>query len=321
MPESWKLTLPCTRAEAQALDADIVPLALMEPPPSLVMLEEGDSWLLAAYFEGKPNAASIGLIQSLIPSAAKTKPQLERLLDEDWLMLSQQGLQPAQAGRFYVHTAAHPNVPPGSAPFRIEASQAFGTGGHETTHGCLEMLDSLKRRGMRFEEVADIGTGTGLLAFAASHLWPRARVTASDIDPVSIAVTKDNAALNGVALGTNRGQVALYTATGVDHTFILKRAPFDLVVANILAGPLIALAPSLSAVLRDGGVLILAGLLDNQIAAVAAAYRAQGCRLAEHTARGAWPCLRFTKRSRFGWQRPVRSDGGDTLPPGDFGSL
>lgn len=320
MPESWKVTLPCTRAEAEALDSDITPLALMEPPPSLVMQEaKGKSWEIVAYFEGKPDAASVKLLQSLIPSAAKAKAKLERLPDEDWLTISQQGLRPVHAGRFYVHTSTGDPPPPGTIPFRIEASQAFGTGGHETTRGCLEMLDAMKRRGLRFDEIADIGTGTGLLAFAARHLWPRARVTASDIDPVSIAVTEENAAINAVPLGRGQGEIALCVAPGADHPLILKRAPCDLVIANILAGPLIELAPSLSAILRDGGTLILAGLLANQAGPVASAYRAQGLRLAERKDRGEWPCLRLTKRSRFGWQRPMR-DFAPALPPGDFGA-
>lgn len=325
MSNSWKLTLPCTRAEAEALDADITPLALLNPPPSLVVREPDEArpehWELNAYFEGRPDKASIALIQSLIPSAKKARPRLEQLPDEDWLTISQAGLEPVHAGRFYVHTSAHDAPPPrGSKAFLIEASQAFGTGGHETTHGCLEMLDRMKARGMRFDRIADIGTGTGLLAFAALHLWPRAYVTASDIDPVSVQVTLDNAQVNGVAPGRSAGQVALCVAPGTDHEMILRRAPYDLVVANILAGPLIALAPALSAILRDGGSLILAGLLSGQADAVASAYRVQGLRLAERKDRGEWPCLRLTKRNRFGWQRPVRSTGRTSQPPGDFGS-
>ena len=322
---SWKLTLPCTRAEAEALDADITPLALMEPPPSLVMREPDENnpavWELTAYFEGKPDKASIAMIQSLMPSAAGAKPVLEKLPEEDWLTISQAGLQPVQAGRFYVHTGTNGGAPPkGAKIFLIEASQAFGTGGHETTHGCLEMLDRMKQRGSRFDHVVDIGTGTGLLAFAAHHLWPRATVTASDIDPVSVDVTADNARINDVLLGQAAGRVALCVASGIDHEMILKRAPYDLVTANILAGPLIELAPALSAILRDGGTLILAGLLAGQADAVASAYRAEGLRLAERRDRGEWPCLRLVKRSRHGWQRPIRTTGRTSQPPGDFGT-
>ena len=325
MANSWKLTLPCTRAEAEAIDADITPLALMEPPPSLVVREPDEDnlkvWELAAYFESRPDKASIALIQSLIPSAARARPVLEQLPDEDWLTISQAGLKPVRAGRFYIHTSTSIEAPPpGAKAFLIEASQAFGTGGHETTHGCLEMLDRMKRRGNRFDHVADIGTGTGLLAFAALHLWRRAYVTASDIDPVSVDVTAGNAGANAVPLGQHQGSVALCVAPGTDHEMILRRAPYDLVIANILAGPLIELAPALAATLRDGGTLILAGLLGRQAEAVASAYRLQGLRLAERRDRGEWPCLRFIKRSRFGWQRPIRSTGRTSQPPGDFGS-
>lgn len=323
--ECWMLTLPCTRREAEALDADLTPLALLEPPPSLVVREPDadrpDRWELNAYFEGRPDKASIDLLQSLVPSAGKATPRLERVPDADWVTLSQSGLPPVRAGRFFVHTSAHAGaVPEGSIAFRIEASRAFGTGGHETTQGCLEMLDSLRASGCLFRDIADIGTGTGLLAFAAHTLWPRARVTASDIDPMSVEVCRENAVANKIPLGRRRGQVALCQASGVDHPLILRRAPYDLVLANILAGPLIELAPSISAVLRDGGTLVLAGLLDSQEGPVANAYRVQGLRLAGRSIMGSWPVLRLVKRNRFGWQRPVRTSGRTSQPPGDFGS-
>ncbi len=324
MTDTWKLTLPCTRAEAEALNDDIEALAAMEPPPTLMTNEPDPArpeiWEAHAYFEGKPDKASVALIQSLIPSAARAKPKLERLPDEDWVTMSQQAIAPVHAGRFYVHTATNKGrVPAGAKAFRIEASRAFGTGGHETTAGCLAMLDSLKRRGARFDHVADIGTGTGLLAFAARHLWPRAYVTASDIDPVSIAVSVENADANAIPIGQQQGHLALCVASGTDHEMIRRRAPYDLVIANILAGPLIELAPSLAAILREGGTLVLAGLLDKQADAVARAYRAQGLRLAE-TRGGEWPCLRLVKRVRFGWQREVRASGRTSQPPGDFGT-
>ncbi len=321
----WKLTLPCTRAEAEALNDDLPQLALLEPPPALMTHEPDESvpdkWEVHGYFEGRPDDASIRLIQSLIPSAAGVRPVLERVPDEDWVTLSQQGLEPVIAGRFYVHTATNKGVvPAGAKSFLIEASQAFGTGGHETTMGCLMMLDALKRRGAHFDRVADIGTGTGLLAFAANHLWRRALVTASDIDPVSIDVTADNAKVNGVALGRGRGAVALCVAPGTDHVMIQRRAPYDLVIANILAGPLIELAPALAAILEEGGTLILAGLLSTQADAVLAAYRDQGLRAVSREDNGQWPCLQLIKRRRHGWRRPVRTTGRTSQPPGDFGT-
>ncbi len=323
--ESWKLILPCTRLEAEALhDADDI-LSTLDPMPSLVTEEteafNDNTWRLLAYFPQKPQKAAIGLLQSLVPSATKAKPQLERLADEDWITLSQQGLEPVHAGRFYVHTLNNMGIIPiGAKAFQIEASQAFGTGGHATTEGCLNMLDRMKSRGMRCDHIVDIGTGTGLLAFAAMHLWPRAYSTASDIDPISIDVSLENSATNGIPIGQHPGQLALCAASGTDHDLIQRRAPFDLVIANILAGPLIELAPALTAILHEGGSLILAGLLNTQAEAVCKAYRAQGMRLSERIDNGDWPCLRLTKRRQYGWRRPVRANRNTSQPPGDFGT-
>ncbi len=325
MTESWKLILPCTRGEAEALDGEHPALAALDTPPTLVVREPDEAnptvWQMEAYFDGKPDAGTIKSLQALIPSAARARPVLECLPDEDWLTLSQQGLAPVTAGRFYIHTASNGSAPPpGTKTFQIEASRAFGTGGHETTAGCLMMLDQIKRGGARFGHVADIGTGTGLLAFAALHLWPRASATASDIDPVSVEITVENAFVNAVPLGEGPGQLALCTASGTDHPLIRHRAPYDLVIANILAGPLIELAPALGAILEEGGTLILAGLLTSQVEAVASAYRAQGLRLVGCQGDGEWPCLRLTKRRRYAWQRPVRTSGRTSQPPGDFGT-
>jgi ribosomal protein L11 methyltransferase len=325
MGETWKLILPCTRAEAEMLNGDISALAEMEQPPVLMTHEPDETrpehWEAHAYFEGKPGAASVALLQSLIPSAKSAEPVLEKLPDEDWVTISQQGLEPVSAGRFYVHTSTNRGVAPqGAKTFQIEASLAFGTGGHETTAGCLTMLDTLKRRGSRFDQIVDIGTGTGLLAFAAGHLWPRAYISASDIDPVSVDVTATNAEVNGVPLGQAHGHIALCAASGTDHELIQRRAPYDLVIANILAGPLIELAPSFAAIMQDGATLILAGLLHHQQDAVARAYRAQGLRLAEVLPGGDWPCLRLVKRARYSWQRPVRASGRTSQLPGDFGT-
>ena len=323
--QSWKVTLPCTRIEAEALDGEIAAFALMERPPVLMTSEaapdDDNAWQLDAYFEGKPSAAAIKLLRSMVPSAAGTKPLVEALPDEDWVTLSQQGLEPVTAGRFHVRNLASDPAAPGHVNFLIEASRAFGTGQHETTAGCLIMLDRMRRVGMRFGNVADIGTGTGLLAFAALHLWPRAYATASDIDPVAVEISAANAAANGIATGKGQGQLALYTAAGVDHPAIATRAPYDLLIANILAGPLIELAPSLCALVEEGGTIVLAGLLNEQAGAVLAAYRAQGMRLAERTVRGDWPTLRLRKRPRIGWRRPTRIDGNARGEAPGFGSL
>lgn len=325
MSGDWKVQFPCTRAEAEAIHEDDEWLASLDPMPSIVADEveafNDNKWQLNAYFAGKPTKAVIKSIQDRLASAAHVNPIVEELPDADWVVMSQQGLEPVHAGRFYVHTSSNKgSVPKGATPFLIEASRAFGTGGHETTTGCLNMLDSMKRAGKRFDVIADIGTGTGLLAFAAHRLWPKAYLTASDIDPVSVEVTADNAQVNNVPCGVSQGQLALCAAEGTAHSLILARAPYDLVTANILAGPLIELAPSIANILRDNGSLILAGLLNTQIEAVLRAYKRQGFRLEKRTDFGDWPCLWLVKRRTYGWKRPVRATGRTSQPPGDFGT-
>ena len=204
--------------------------------------------------------------------------------------MSQSGLQPIRAGRFFVHTPMHRSRPPGAIAFEIDASLAFGTGQHATTAGCLEALDGLESSGARFTNIADIGTGTGLLAFAALALWPAARCIATDIDPIAIDVARDNAAINKVTLGHGAGELLLAVADGMDAPMLAARAPFDLLIANILAGPLIALAPDFARALAPGGTIILAGLLDEQADAVTAAYSAEGLTCLARP-RSEWPVL------------------------------
>ncbi len=298
---SWKLSLPCTKAEAEALAGDIPQLALLDEPPVLMTSEpdptQPDAWRLDAYMETPPDAEVIDLIRDLVPSAKHVEPEIAHIPEEDWVTLSQAGLEPIRAGRFYVRTPASEDAPPPDATvFTIEAGRAFGTGHHETTTGCLTMLDRMEAAGLRFDNIADVGTGTGLLAFAARALWPGARVIASDIDPVSIEVTAENCAVNGVPRGRGRGRTELVTAPGLAHPRLRARGPYDLLIANILAGPLIELAPVLGRALRPGGSLILAGLLDTQADAVIAAYARRGVDLAETLQLGDWPTLRLVRR-------------------------
>ena len=322
---NWLLTLPCSRCEAEALHEDDEWVAMLDPMPTIVAEEieafNDAKWRVKAYFSEEPDTDVLTKLHSRLPSAVDAKPLLELLPDEDWLVLSQQGLKPVKAGRFYVHTSDNKGrVPAHATVFQIEASQAFGTGGHETTSGCLSMLDRMKTSGLRFDHIADIGTGTGLLAFAARSLWPSAYLSASDIDPVSIDVTAYNADINAVPLGQSAGRVALCVAQGTDHELLQGRAPYDLVIANILAGPLIELAASFSTIPQEGGSLILAGLLDTQANAVLAKYRRMGFRLQRRIDSGDWPCLWLVKRRSYSWQRPLRASGRTSQPPGDFGT-
>ena len=303
--DGWKVSLPCTRAEAEQLKEDIPAFAMLDSPPTLMTSEgdpsQADQWRLDAYFEEEPSDADIALLRSLVPSARDTAPVVERVGKQDWVSLSQEGLEPIRAGRFFVHTPGYRTAGPSDAiALEIDAGRAFGTGHHETTTGCLLAIDGLKQNGAPFSNILDLGTGTGLLAFAAHRLWPAARVIASDIDPVAIQVARENARANGIGIGRARGQVEFLVASGLRHQRLRARGPYDLILANILAGPLIELAPAVAAALAPGGILILAGLLDLQAANVTAAYRRQGLTPVLTILRGEWPTLVLRKRRRFG---------------------
>lgn len=303
----WKLSLPCTKEEAEHIAGDVREIEGLDPPPVLMTSEPDparpDDWRLDAYFEERPDAEALAAVRALAPSAAGVEPQIQQIGDEDWLRMSQRELEPILAGRFCIHTCEHKSdVPAGAIALEIDAGRAFGTGHHETTTGCLVALDRLQESGLAFADIADIGTGTGLLAFAALKLWPQAKATASDIDPVSIEVAEVNAAINAIPLGSGAGELELIVAPGVGHERLQARAPYDLLIANILAGPLIALAPGFASVLAPGGRILLAGLLATQAEAVAAAYRRQGFTRIFAMERGDWTILAMRKRRATGWQ-------------------
>jgi ribosomal protein L11 methyltransferase len=290
---SWRVTLHCTRAEAEALPETEDLFAFSDAPPVIVADEPDphapDDWRIHAYFAEQPTTQELVLLRRL---AKDGEPEVEHLEDTtDWVVKSQSGLEPIRAGRFFVHTPMHyVDRPADTVNFEIDAGLAFGTGQHDTTAGCLAALDRLEQSGKSFANIADIGTGTGLLAFAGLALWPEAKAIATDIDPISIDVTRDNAAINGVKLGHGSGELLLAVADGMDHPMIAARAPYDLLIANILAGPLVELAPAFAKAVAPGATLILAGLLDTQADAVIAAYEARGMRITER-GQGEWCVL------------------------------
>ena len=284
------MTVACTREQAQRI-AQADDLFEKVTPAPVTVVDEPDSsrpdeWLLHAYFEREPRESELASLREL----GRGDLHIEQLGEADWVTMSQSGLQPIRAGRFFVHTPMYRSHPAGSIAFEIDASLAFGTGQHATTSGCLEALDRLERDGSRFANIADIGTGTGLLAFASLALWPGAKCIATDVDPVAIDVTRENAAINYVPLGHGSGELLLAVADGTDSPLLAARAPFDLIIANILAGPLIELAPDFASALSAGGTVVLAGLLDSQADAVASAYESHDLALASRSS-GEWPVL------------------------------
>jgi ribosomal protein L11 methyltransferase len=297
---NWKLVAHAPKAQVQAALAvhegidDWNPVIVLTG--SEIAEDRPSEWVLEAYLPHRPSAADRAAIAGLFADHA---PELraEKLPETDWVTETQNRVAPIRAGRFHVRTPDFPaETSPGTQDLIVPAAQAFGTGQHATTAGCLAMLDAMKRRGVTVRDIADIGTGTGVLALAALRLWPTARVTASDIDPVCEPVVVENAQLNAVPLGLLPGRLAMVIAENLDDPLLVNRAPYDLLIANILAGPLIELAGDFADVVPPGGHVLLAGLLEKQEAAVRAAYRIAGFRLAARLVNGEWSILWLRRR-------------------------
>jgi ribosomal protein L11 methyltransferase len=263
---------------AAALDADPV----LEGATYSILEEDEDRdvWRIDAFPTTGEEADALKARLAAQPGLVVT---VEPLADADWLAMSLSGLPPVRAGRFFVY-GAHDRgrVPPNAVALRIEAGAAFGTGHHGTTVGCLQAWnDLLKAR--RFGKVLDVGAGTGVLAIAAARTGARlARGT--DIDAPSVRIARENAELNGA-------RAEFVHASGLGHQRVRSAAPYDLVFANILAPPLVALAQDIRGALRPGGVAILSGLLRTQERRVLAAYRSRGFRLLRRIHRDAWATL------------------------------
>jgi ribosomal protein L11 methyltransferase len=260
--------------------------------------EDGRTWLLEAYFAHPPDEDGIrDLARPIVGDAIETA-RFDTLGRTDWVKASLDGLKPVRAWRFLVH-GAHDRlaVRSNDLSIEIEAALAFGTGHHGTTRGCLLALAAeLKRR--RPRTVLDVGTGTGILAFAAAKAL-HGRVVAGDIDPEAIRTARENARLNGIA-----PYLSFYTGPGVRHDLASRPGHFDLVTANILAGPLRRLAPSVARVLAADGTLVLSGLLVRDVPGVLSAYAAQGLHLRSRSVLDGWATLVLRRGGAAA--RPVR---------------
>ncbi|WP_339930875.1 50S ribosomal protein L11 methyltransferase [uncultured Brevundimonas sp.] len=208
---------------------------------------------------------------------------VEKLADADWLAMSLSGLPPVEAGRFFVYGAHDQGrVPPNRINLKIDAGAAFGTGHHGTTVGCLEAFDDLLKR-EKFERVLDVGCGTGVLAIAAARTGSRIAV-GTDIDGPSVRIANENAELNGA-------DARFVHASGLNDRRVREHGPYDLVFANILAPPLVALSQDIKEALKLGGVAILSGLLRTQERRVSAAYLSRGFVLERRIHHDAWSAL------------------------------
>ena len=260
---------------------------------AVISLSEGGDglWCVDVYFNSSEADEVAAKLRDRLGTDAFTAPLcIDILPDIDWVAESQKTLTPVTAGRFVVH-GSHDRgrIPSGSIAIQIDAGQAFGTGHHATTAGCLIALDRLLTA-RRYANPLDLGTGSGVLAIALAKVLRRP-VLATDIDPRAVRIAAENAKLNRVA-----PLLRVVAASGVRHAKIRKRAPFDLIVANILAEPLMRLAPELAPLLAPGATLLLSGLLPNQRERAVAAYGAQGIRLERADLIDGWSVLVMRRR-------------------------
>ena len=271
---------PRAEAEAAALAVD-ADLELEGAAYSILEEDEAAGrWRIDAFPRSDEEADAFRRVLGGYPELVTLT---EDLADADWLAMALSGLPPVKAGRFFVY-GLHDlgRTPMNTVNLRIEAGAAFGTGHHGTTVGCLFAYDQLLKAN-RYDKVLDVGCGTGILAIAAAKCGATTAV-GTDIDRVSVRISRENAALN-------QARARFVWADGLGHRAVRGQAPYDLVFANILARPLVSLAQPIRGALKPGGTAILSGLLRSQERMVRAAYVARGFRLKSRIHRDAWATL------------------------------
>lgn len=287
MPSYSALTTLMGEDAAEAL-AEAIEKLEPEPTGVGVFEIEDDSglWEVGAYFLEPPNEVML----EVLALAFGAKPfAVSEIPEVDWVAKVRRELSPVEAGRFFVYGSHDADKVPqeaGRVPLQIEATVAFGTGHHGTTLGCLRAFDRLFDEGFRPAKVADIGCGTAVLAMAAASVLPDALVIASDIDEVAVDVARANVEINNL-----KGRVECMEAAGFAHPRLAEAAPYDLIFANILKGPLIELSPDMAKNCAKGGLVILSGLLVVQAEAVTAAYVAAGFEPVSREDLGEWSAL------------------------------
>jgi len=294
---TWCLAGELPLADAQKLEQVIDTLADLrgEFPPTLSYFDQPNNqlWRTEVYFSSAPD---YGFINTMLAQAELLdwEHEIAPVEEKDWVSESQKLLAPVRAGKFLIHGSHDADkTDPAVINLQIDAGQAFGTGKHETTAACLEALTNYSEA-FNPNRILDLGTGSGVLALAAHRLWPAAQVVASDIDPIAVRVSEENLHINPAVLrtiGEQSAGIACIVAEGLDDAAFEKEAPFNLIVANILAGPLVDMAGDITAALAPHGKLVLSGLLVTQEKTVLDAYEAQGLLSEDRIEKGDWLAL------------------------------
>ncbi|AXI44214.1 50S ribosomal protein L11 methyltransferase [Sulfitobacter sp. SK011] len=288
MPTFTALTTLMGRDPAYALGDAMEGLTPEPTGVGVFEVEDGSGlWEVGGYFEAAPDETAL----MVLAVAMGAKPfVVSEVPETDWVAHVRRELAPVEAGRFFVYGSHDADkVPQDCEPLLIEAAMAFGTGHHGTTLGCLRALDRLADDGFEGQNVVDIGCGTAVLAMAAARIWPQ-NVLASDIDEVAVEVAAANVMANGL-----EGRVNCVEAAGFDHPVLAQAAPFDLVFANILKGPLVALAPDMAQAMQPGGYAILSGILNEQADDVIDVYARSGINLVHRDSIVDWTTLTLRK--------------------------
>ncbi|WP_026617756.1 50S ribosomal protein L11 methyltransferase [Ensifer aridi] len=287
-----RLFVTTTEKQAEAV-LDIMSMIFEDEDYAIATMEideKRDVWEASIYMMAdEEKDVQARLEPALAAEFSHLAIEREVLPDVDWIAKSLEGLAPVRAGGFVIHGSHdRDKVKAGEIAIEIDAGQAFGTGHHGTTAGCLEMLAAVART-RPFCNVLDLGTGSGVLAIAARKLL-HVPVLATDIDPVATRVATENARRNGVVTG-----LTFATAPGFHSTAFRLNGPFDLIIANILARPLMKMAPQLVANLAPGGSVILSGILAEQRWKVLAAYNGQNLKHARTIWRNGWVTIHLIR--------------------------
>lgn len=258
---------------------------------------DGDNWSVTLTCIGKPDVEGIFARIAATTEEAGVPPLLteqdviaEILPEKDWLQHVHDNFPPVRIGSFFIYGSHYTgDMPADAVPLKIDAATAFGSGEHETTRGCIQALEKLKAT-QDFKRGLDMGCGSGILAIAMTKLWPAIRVNAVDIEEESVVVSKRHAMMNGA-----EKSITAECGDGYNTQLAQSGAPYDVVAANILANPLIEMAPQLAKALRPGGFAVLSGLLARQEADVVAAHEKAGLKLIDAEKIADWRALVLQK--------------------------